>query len=114
MRLSVDCDLDAEGVRAIRSKVESAARESGDLVLDLAGVVKLDSSGVGLLVFVQKRKRELGYRFGIRNVTGQPRELLQRFGLLALLEWQEPEVQLGIYRRAVGGLLGRVGSAGRT
>jgi anti-anti-sigma factor len=88
MQFEVSCQLDADGVRTCRAIVEKLAAAPGHLQLDLSGVTNMDSSGLGLLVYLQKRKLQSGDRLEIRNVTGQPLSLLKRFDLLHVMGYQ--------------------------
>ena len=91
MLYEIACQLDADGVRSCRERLEALASAPGDLILDLGRVTKMDSSGLGLLVYVQKRKLERGYVFAIQHVIAEPWELLTQFDLLSVLGYVKPE-----------------------
>jgi anti-anti-sigma factor len=72
-------DFDAAGTTAIRPELEQVAAQPGpaDVILDIAGVSFLDSSGVGAIVFLFKRLRMQNRRLRIRSPRGQPAQLLE-------------------------------------
>ena len=101
MLYEIPCQLDADGVRSCRERIEKLALAGEDLVLDLSVVTKMDSSGLGLLVLVHKRKLEAGHRLGIQNVSGEALELLTRFDLLSVFGYVKPEFAVRPVREAV-------------
>jgi anti-anti-sigma regulatory factor len=84
MRIEIDFEMDADGVRRSGQSVLALANSAGDVVVDLGAVSRLDSSGIGLLVHLRKRKLEANERFSVINVRGQPRELLGELRLLSV------------------------------
>ena len=84
MRIEIDFEMDAEGVRAHGRRLIGRAARAGDVVFDFGGVTRLDSSGIGLLVHLHKRKLEAKRRFAVDNVDGQPLALLAQLNLLAV------------------------------
>jgi anti-sigma B factor antagonist len=70
--------LDAMSVPTLRPAVEQLIDRGGiKVVLDMAFVEIIDSSGVGLVVSLFKRLRALGGALAITGVAGQPREIFQ-------------------------------------
>jgi len=84
-RLVINGALDAARVNAMRSELDDHAQREDDLVIDMAGCEFLDSSGVGAIVFIYKRKRARGYQVAIEGLTGQPLKLLRHLGIAGLL-----------------------------
>lgn len=84
MRIDIDFEMDANGVRDQGRDLIGLAERAGDVVFDLGRVTRLDSSGIGLLVHLQKRKLEANRRFAVDNVNGQPRALLAQLNLLGV------------------------------
>ncbi len=84
MFIDIDFELDGDGVRCGGAEVIRRADRSRDIVVDLARVTRLDSSGIGLLVHLQKRSIERRAQFAIANVSGQPRDLLAQLNLLEI------------------------------
>ena len=52
-----------------------------DCVLDLSGLSFMDSSGIAVLIHVNKRMRELGGRAWIENPGSQPRRVIDASGV---------------------------------
>ncbi len=93
MIIELSCDLDGAGVRTLMPACEAwVVNEDPELTLDLRNVSKIDSSGLGLLVHLYKRKLARGQTFQIANVDGEVLELLQRFSLLALFCVDKPRL----------------------
>lgn len=79
LMLKLAGEMDAAGCALVRDDLEeivSSAPQQG-LVLDISAVTFLDSSGIGMIVFLFKRLKADGRSFRIVNVGGQPRELMQ-------------------------------------
>ena len=83
--------LEAQDVRVLRQDFERLALSQSDVVIDLARTEALDGSGVGALVYAFKRLRASGKRLTVRNVSGQPLNLLNESGLLRTLGSERPE-----------------------
>lgn len=81
-------ELANERVQDLRSELERALEDSGCgvLVLDLAGVPFLDSSGIGLLVSLAARAKAAGRRFCLLDLSTQVRKTLELVQLLAYFE----------------------------
>ncbi len=71
-------EFDAKGCKEIREELENTAAlcEEKILYVDLSGVSFIDSSGIGAIVFLFKRVREVHGTLEIINAQGQPKELL--------------------------------------
>lgn len=77
--------FDASEVRGLRQEFERLAHSNGDVVIDLARTEVLDGSGVGALAYTFKRLVAGGNRLTVRNVSGQPLNMLNECGLLRAL-----------------------------
>ncbi len=77
--------LDAASIKSIRQDFEVLATAVDDVVIDMARTETLDGSGVGAMVFAFKRLSANGKRLSVRNVSGQPLDLLNEAGLLRTL-----------------------------
>jgi anti-anti-sigma regulatory factor len=70
-------DTRAEFRKIALDFVERASGEEGKAAaIDLSGTVEVDASGLGILVLVQKRAKELGVHLTLRKVPTQVRYLL--------------------------------------
>jgi anti-anti-sigma factor len=78
--------LDAETAAAFRHQAEAAlAVAPRQIVLRLDDVARLDSSGVGAIVFLHRRLAEGGGRLHVAGLSGQPLELARLIRLDAVL-----------------------------
>ena len=92
--------LEALEVGNLRQEFDRLANAKGDVVIDLARTEALDGSGVGALVYAFKRLVANGNGLTVRNVSGQPLNLLNESGLLRTLGSERSE---GFLRAAVRG-----------
>jgi anti-anti-sigma factor len=83
--IPIATDMDAAGMTRLRVEFEELAQANQDIVLDLAQVGFLDSSGVGGIVYLFKRMRASGRALRLVNVRGQPLQLLSHLQLTDLL-----------------------------
>ncbi len=86
--------LDAGHVPSLRSDFERLATATDDVVVDMARTEVIDGSGVGAMVFAFKRLAANGRRLTIRNVSGQPLDLLHSAGLLRTLTAEKRDSRL--------------------
>ena len=72
-------EMDALGCTHIRPELEQiASQQSGKhVIIDLSNVNFLDSSGVGVIVFLFKRLKAQSRTLEISAAQGQPQELLE-------------------------------------
>ncbi len=74
--------LDALTVKEIKAEAERViAAQTKWCVLDLSGVVLVDSTGIGSIISLYKRLRAAGGDLRLSGVRGQPKEI---FDLLRL------------------------------
>ncbi len=66
----------------------AAAQSVNDFALDMSNTVEMDASGLGILVVVQKKAKELGIRMRIANAPQQGRYLLLLTKLEHLFEFE--------------------------
>ena len=83
--------FDAMEVHKLRQDIDRLAATQGDVVIDLARTEWLDGSGVGAMVYTFKRVVAAGNRLTVRNVSGQPLNLLNDSGLLRTLSGERRE-----------------------
>jgi len=72
-------EMDANGCMHIRPEIENLI-DSGscsNMVLNISQVSFLDSSGIGMIVFLYKRLLTQGYSLEMHGVQGQPQELIE-------------------------------------
>ena len=74
-----DCDVHTSG--ALREAVKNAQAATGDVVIDLAGVDFMDSTGLGVLVGALTRSREAGTTLELARPGERVLRLLQLTGL---------------------------------
>jgi anti-sigma B factor antagonist len=80
----IDEDLDAAYVSRVRPYIETLAEADEDVVLDLARVEFVDSSGLGALVFLHKRLVSNGHKLKVVGLRGQPLQLFTNLHLVPL------------------------------
>ena len=76
--ITLQGEMDAWGCSSIRGYLDDVIATEGDqdVVLNFAHVSFLDSSGIGVIVFLYKRLKATGRSLKINNVQGQPKELM--------------------------------------
>lgn len=84
-QITIDGDLDAERVEKMRKTLDELANDNSDLAIDMSKCTFLDSSGVGAIVYVYKRKLARGYSVRLQGLAGQPQKLLRHLGIASLL-----------------------------
>ncbi len=72
-------EMDALGCTQIRTELEhiGSSETSNNVVLDLSQVSFLDSSGIGVIVFLYKRLKARDCTLEITGALGQPLELMK-------------------------------------
>ncbi|MBY0610790.1 MAG: STAS domain-containing protein [Beijerinckiaceae bacterium] len=78
-------DMDADYMASIRPDLDRLANSDDDVVLDVADVTFIDSSGIGGMVFLYKRLATRGRKLRLDGLTGQPLQMLQYLRLTELL-----------------------------
>lgn len=77
-------DLDAESVPILREQVDRCA--GGSVVLDLAGLTFIDSSGVRELLTLRREVCAAGGTLLVRSLSDRARTVMAMLGLLPLFE----------------------------
>ncbi|WP_191600479.1 STAS domain-containing protein [Marinomonas algicola] len=76
--LEVKGELDCVAVAQRKDLIEAVpATFEEHIVFDLSEVTFIDSSGIGVIVYLFKRLREQNRQLIIAGVTGQPKELMK-------------------------------------
>ena len=72
-------EMDAQGCSELRPELEQIANSETDrnVVLNMGQVSFLDSSGVGVIVFLYKRLKAQSRGLEIDGAHGQPQELME-------------------------------------
>ncbi len=76
-------DLDASSAARLRAVLSEQLGEGADVVVDLAGLGFIDSSGLGVLVGALKRYDAANHRLSLRAPTPSLRRVLEMTGLAA-------------------------------
>ncbi|WOG29340.1 STAS domain-containing protein [Endozoicomonas sp. 8E] len=75
--ISLKGQFNAETVNGLRSHLDHLLKDcSGDVVIDMSSVEKLDSSGIGVLVFLYKRLKIEKRKLTLVGVNAKTDELL--------------------------------------
>jgi anti-sigma B factor antagonist len=83
--VTVGGDLEFGTAASLRSALIDLAHQGCDpLVVDLAGLDFIDSTGLSLLVQAKQRIESQGHRFVLRNPTERVRRVLEISGLAEL------------------------------
>jgi anti-sigma B factor antagonist len=83
--VSVSGEVDLVTAEQLRHTLEEVIERSSDVVVDLARLSFIDSSGLSALVDAHRRAREAGGTLTIRNPTSMLRRLLEITHLETLL-----------------------------
>ncbi len=83
--IKISADMDELNLRPQVPFFEELASCNDDVVIDIADVSFIDSSGIGGLVFLFKRLREHGHTLRIVGARGQPLDLFRHLRLDSLL-----------------------------
>ena len=77
--VSLDGEMDALGCASLRPQLEQLVSQQQNLTieLDFSRVSFLDSSGIGVIVFLYKRLTCQGRSLHLTHVCGQPQELMR-------------------------------------
>ena len=75
--IALDGELDAHAVSELRGEFEALTESKQNLIIDLSKVHFVDSSGVGVIVFLYKRLLTLHLNLSLIGVNGQPAELFE-------------------------------------
>ncbi|NRB39068.1 MAG: STAS domain-containing protein [Pseudomonadales bacterium] len=81
LAIKIKGEFDAHVVAEQRAEFESLAVENKDVVVDISAVHFIDSSGIGVLVFLYKRLVAKGGSLCIVGLSGQPLELFRMLHL---------------------------------
>lgn len=83
--------FEAAEIRKLRPEFDRLAASGDDVVVDFARTEAIDGSGVGALVFTFKRLAANGNHLTVRNISGQPLQLLNAADLLRTLSREPSE-----------------------
>lgn len=80
-------ELDLPAADSAFDAIDRAARDAGELILDLSGLTFIDSSGLRLVVRLAAGAREEAFRLSIVRGSDQVQRVFQIVGLLEALPW---------------------------
>jgi anti-sigma B factor antagonist len=84
-------ELDIAGAPELRDALAQLSEEPGcSILIDVADLTYLDSTGISVLVVAAKRIRSEGGSFAVANVSGAVRRILEITGLVEFLEKPDP------------------------
>jgi anti-anti-sigma factor len=86
LHLSGDIDLAVDAVLVARVQELFDEPAITRVVVDLAGVTFIDSTGIGTLIRCRQQADQLGRQFSVRAATGRVEELLGIAGVSGYLE----------------------------
>ncbi|GID26739.1 STAS domain-containing protein [Paractinoplanes brasiliensis] len=80
-------EVDVLTVDQVRTALTDAlATHPHQIVVDLSGLVFIDSTGLGALIFGFQRARDAGVRFRLTNPSAPIKQILVLSGLLEVVE----------------------------
>ncbi|MFC3093386.1 STAS domain-containing protein [Alteromonas sediminis] len=79
LTVKVSGEMDSSRCAKVQPTIETIIQNGAQATveLDMSRVTFLDSSGVGLIVFMFKRLKATGGDLKLHSVNGQPRELIE-------------------------------------
>ena len=89
VRVHVRHDITMHNSIEVSTEVKRAWEERGRpqrVILDLSGVRRIDSSGVGALMEISERTNRSGARLVLSGLEEAPQRLLERTGIIRLFE----------------------------
>ena len=92
VRVHVRHDITMHNSIEVSTEVKRAWEERGRpqrVILDLSGVRRIDSSGVGALMEISERTNRSGARLVLSGLEEAPQRLLERTGIIRLFEVRE-------------------------
>jgi anti-anti-sigma factor len=92
VRVHVRHDITMHNSIEVSTEVKRAWEERGRpqrVILDLSGVRRIDSSGVGALMEISECTNRSGARLVLSGLEEAPQRLLQRTGIIRLFEVRE-------------------------
>jgi anti-anti-sigma regulatory factor len=69
--------------------LERLGKDAAVFVIDLSQTVDIDASGLGMLVFIEKRAKEYGFSTALRHAPERVRNLLKLTLLEFLFEFRD-------------------------
>ncbi|WP_127499520.1 STAS domain-containing protein [Actinoplanes solisilvae] len=80
-------EVDVLTVDRVRGALAEALQaQPHEIVVDLSGLVFIDSTGLGALIFGFQRARDTGVRFRLAKASPAVRQVLQLSGVLEVVE----------------------------
>ena len=98
IQYNVRGDMDARNVGQLLADWTRLLVENEHVKLNLAGVEKMDSSGLGAVMFLFKRLSAARKRCEIINASGQPLEYLSKLEVASILGAVPDEQELNVSR----------------
>ncbi|MFH1761383.1 MAG: STAS domain-containing protein [bacterium] len=94
-KLSVFGSISHENTQKLSSQLETIADGSGKVaVIDFAGTNMIDSSGLGMLIYNQKRLKELGGEIIFMGIQGYVRQIVEDAALNKIFRVIENEGEI--------------------
>jgi len=79
-------DFDADGMQTLQAEFDHLGRSNAShIILDLARVDLIDSSGIGAIVFLYKRLKVNGHSMSLTGLHGQPELLIKMLRIHATI-----------------------------
>jgi anti-anti-sigma factor len=103
MRFPVRDEIDRARAEELRNQLLVLVNvTTDDLVLDCSRLAFIDSSGVGVVLYMRRLLELQGRRLRVENVHGQPRRVLDLLRVREILEPRDAELAREPVERAVG------------
>ncbi len=88
--ITLSGEIDHHGARAMMQELEEAISTllPRNLTLDLSGITFMDSSGIAVLLRVQRHISHLGGTLRVTSIPTQPRKVLDAAGVGRLITFE--------------------------
>lgn len=90
LQFTVTGDVDHHGAKGLIERIDNELERTlaQQVVVDLAGVSFMDSSGIAVLLRVYRRAKETGGRVTVRGTPDQAMKVLRAAGLSKLMKFE--------------------------